>query len=120
MTDWYTLADALAAWDRIPADDRRRIMRRPATTDRAADMAWRRLCARHGISTGPRGISADRRAYAQGRRREERIESLQAQLADAEARIRDLRLDRARARISRARHASGSDGPVSAAGGATR
>lgn len=70
----------------LPAGVRRAIINKPATTDRKADMAWRRLCAEHGIETGAVGILGARTDYDRLRYLEERVKELEARLVAAKAR----------------------------------
>lgn len=76
---YSVLFEAAALLGSLSPEDRDLILSKPASTDRAADMAWRRLCRRHGIVTTARCVT-ERGDYQEVYRLRRRVADLEREL----------------------------------------
>lgn len=86
---------AMMVAQNIPVADLKIILDKPSVSDRGADHIWRNTCAKYGIVSTPEGKTKDVKQYFRDRRRDQKIEKLEARIKELESQHKQDNMSRA-------------------------
>jgi hypothetical protein len=86
---YKVFAEAMKMAQEMPHEDLVVILAKPETTNRQADLAWRKTCARNGVDTSPLGSkTSDPERYERNYAAAERLQEAKAKIEKLETDLR--------------------------------